>query len=109
MITREYLVPNGDGWLLSLTQSWEPERLVPGRRPVLIVPGYGMNSFIFSYHPHGPSLEGSLAAAGFEVWRADLRGQGPSQRDGGSDDFGLADLALTDLPAAIAAALQRSR
>lgn len=109
MKTVEHLVPNGDGWLLSLFQTWDESRLVPGRKPILIVPGYGMNSFIFSYHPQGLSLEGYLAEAGFEVWRVDLRGQGASRSVGGGDQYGLEELALTDLTVAIAAALERSR
>jgi pimeloyl-ACP methyl ester carboxylesterase len=109
MKTLEHLIPNGDGWLLSLFQTWDERRFVPGRRPILIVPGYGMNSFIFSYHPRGLSLEGYLAEAGFEVWRVDLRAQGNSRPSGGTDDFRLEDLALTDLDAAIRAALDRTR
>lgn len=109
MRTVEHLVPNGDGWLLSLFQTWDEERLVAGRRPVIIVPGYGMNSFIFSFHPRGLSLEGYLAQAGFEVWRVDLRGQGGSRSIGGDDDFQLEDLALTDLTVAVRAALERTR
>lgn len=106
--TIAHRVPNGDGWELALHQTWDDERLVAGRRPVLIVPGYGMNSFIFSYHPRGASLEGFLAAAGFEAWRADLRAQGESSSVGGTDHFGLADLALVDLGAAIDAVLAKS-
>jgi pimeloyl-ACP methyl ester carboxylesterase len=102
-------IANRDGWLLSLYQSFDPERLVSGRPPVLIVPGYGMNSYIFSYHPRGLSLEGFLAQAGFEVWRVDLRGQGRSRAIGGGDRYRLADLALTDLPAAIDGVLERTR
>lgn len=109
MKTVEHLIPNGDGWLLSLFQTFDESRLVPGRRPILIVPGYGMNSFIFSYHPHGLSLEGYLADAGFEVWRVDMRGQGSSRSVGGGDQYGLEDLALTDLDVAISAALARTR
>lgn len=109
MKTLEHLIPNGDGWLLSLFQTWDERRLVPGRRPILIVPGYGMNSFIFSYHPRGLSLEGYLAEAGFEVWRVDLRAQGGSRSTGGGEDFRLEDLALTDLDVAIRAALDRTR
>jgi pimeloyl-ACP methyl ester carboxylesterase len=109
MKTLEHVVPNHDGWHLSLFQSWDEERLVPGRRPVLIVPGYGMNSFIFSYHPRGDSLESYLVRAGFEVWRADLRAQGKSRSVGGDEAFGLEDLALTDLDVVITAALERSR
>src|SRR5919199_4521575 len=109
MKTIEHFIPNGDGWQLSLNQTWDEERFVKGRRPVLIVPGYGMNSFIFSYHPTGLSLEGYLAHQGFEVWRVDLRAQGRSLNLGGGDNFSLLDLALTDLDAAVKAALERSR
>ncbi|MFO0756530.1 MAG: alpha/beta fold hydrolase [Byssovorax sp.] len=109
MKTIEHFIPNDDGWHLSIFQTWDEERLVKGRNPVLIVPGYGMNSFIFSYHPRGASLEGHLAQAGFEVWRVDLRAQGRSVSIGGGENFSLADLALTDLGAAVRAALERSR
>ena len=109
MKTIEHSIPNGDGWQLSLFQTWDEERCLPGRRPVLIVPGYGMNSFIFSWHPRGLSLEGYLARAGCEVWRVDLRGQGGSRSVGGGDDYRLEDLALTDLGAAVAAVLERTR
>jgi pimeloyl-ACP methyl ester carboxylesterase len=97
------------GFRLALYQTWSEAHFVPGRRPVVIVPGYGMNSFIFSYHPSGLSLEGFLAEAGFEVWRADLRGQGGSERLGGSEDFGLAELAVDDLSAVFGAIVQHTR
>jgi pimeloyl-ACP methyl ester carboxylesterase len=109
VLQEHHLVPNGDGWRLSLYQSWEADKLVAQRRPVLIVPGYGMNSFIFSYHPSGPSLEGFLVDQGFEVWRVDFRGQGESVSDGGADDYSLEDLALTDLGAALAFVLAHTR
>lgn len=105
----QHLVPNQDGWLLSLNQAWIPSRVETARRPVLIVPGYGMNSFIFSYHPHGVSMEEFLAEQGFEVWRVDLRGQGNAIRQGGKDDFSLADLAVTDLTKAVEGVLERTR
>lgn len=105
----EHRIENGAGWELALVQSWDEARLARGRRPVVIVPGYGMNSYIFSYHPSGPSLEGYLAAAGFEVWRADLRNQGPSRSVGGTDEYSLEDLALTDLGAVVRAVLARTR
>ncbi len=108
MRSLQHFIDNRDGWHLSLHQTWDPERLERGRRPVLIVPGYGMNSFIFSYHPRGISLEGFLAAAGLEVWRVDLRGQGESRSVGGGENFGLEDLAATDLGAAIDALLERT-
>jgi pimeloyl-ACP methyl ester carboxylesterase len=108
MKTIEHVIPNNQGWHLSLFQSWDEDHLAKGRNPVLIVPGYGMNSFIFSYHPRGTSLEGYLARAGFEVWRADLRAMGRSSSVGGGHVYGLEDLAMSDLAAAIDATLERS-
>lgn len=105
----EHRIFNGAGWELSLVQTWDEARLARARRPVIIVPGYGMNSFIFSYHPSGPSLEGFLAGEGFEVWRADLRNQGASRSVGGTDRYSLEDMALTDLGAVIDGALERTR
>jgi pimeloyl-ACP methyl ester carboxylesterase len=108
----EHRVDNGAGWELALVQTWDEARIDRGRRPVVIVPGYGMNSYIFSYHPSGPSLEGYLAAAGFEVWRADLRNQGPSRAvssSGDADHYSLEDLALTDLGAVVHRVLDRTR
>jgi pimeloyl-ACP methyl ester carboxylesterase len=107
--TLEHFVANRDGWHLSLFQTWDEESFAPSRNPVLIVPGYGMNSFIFSWHPNGLSLEGYLAEAGFEVWRVDLRGQGASRSVGGDERYGLDDLAVTDLGAAVSAVLDRTR
>src|SRR5262249_50816328 len=111
MRTLEHRVQNGAGWTLSLFQTWDESRLIRGRRPVLIVPGYGMNSFIFSYHPRGASLEGHLARDGFEVWRVDLRAQGDSKADPGvaRDDYRLEDLGRIDLRVAIDTALERTR
>lgn len=94
-------ISNGDGWLLSLRRTHDPDALVAGRNPLLIVPGYGMNSFIFSFHPDGPSMEASLASRGFEVWAVDLRGQGRARRDGGTMRYGLSDLVLKDVFAAV--------
>jgi pimeloyl-ACP methyl ester carboxylesterase len=79
---------------------------------VLIVPGYGMNSFIFGFHPRGLSLEGYLASRGLEVWAVDLRAQGKSEwANGGRSDerYGFADLAVTDLGCAIRHVLAHSK
>lgn len=98
-------VDNGAGWELALTRFWDPDRLDRSRRPVVMVPGYAMNSFILSFHPTGPSMISCLVADGLEVWTTDLRAQGASKRTGRrrllhfGDPFGLGELALDDLPA----------
>jgi len=75
---------------------------VKGARPVIIVPGYGMNSFIFGFHPAERSLEATLAHHGLVVYAADLRGQGRSRKDKGtSDEYGMAELAIDDIGAVI--------
>jgi len=102
-----YLVDNGAGWRLSMRRVLAGDA-PPRRRPVLIVPGYGMNSFIFGYHPQGPSLVDCLAARGLEVWTVDLRGQGRSIRAGGGSRYGLEQLVLEDVRAAIAHVLART-
>jgi pimeloyl-ACP methyl ester carboxylesterase len=101
----QHFIDNGEGFELSLWQSYDPRRLREGSRPVLIVPGYGMNSFIFGFHPRGTSLEGALVDGGLEVWRVDLRAQGETRRTTGDDRYGLLDLAETDLGVAIDAVL----
>jgi pimeloyl-ACP methyl ester carboxylesterase len=109
------LVESSDGWSIALKRvapaSPHPGRRVP--RPVILVPGYGMNSFIFGFHPRGPSLEASLAARGIEVWSVDLRGQGRSSRRATSGraapDFGIGELAVDDLGAAIRHVLRATR
>ncbi len=106
--SKQHFVPNGEGWSLSLHQAWDPAVLRRDQKPVLIVPGYGMNSFIFGYHPRGRSFEAALVRAGLEVWRVDLRGQGETKNVGGSHVYGLEDFARTDLTVAIDAALDRT-
>lgn len=108
MQRRTWFVENGAGWRLALHRHIVPDRLVTGGRPLVIVPGFAMNSFIFSYHPRGPSLVEYLARRGHEVWTIDLRAQGACQRQGGHRWFGLADLGLTDLSVALEAVLRHS-
>jgi pimeloyl-ACP methyl ester carboxylesterase len=95
-----HYVDNGAGWRLALKRV-RPIGAQAGR-PVLIVPGYQMNSSVFGYHPNGLSLEAYLASRGLEVWSVDLRGQGRAVRTYGDDRFGIEELALADLGAAIA-------
>jgi pimeloyl-ACP methyl ester carboxylesterase len=76
--------------------------------PVIIVPGYGMNSFIFGFHPSERSLEASLAHAGLVVYSPDLRGQGQS-RSSFPHAYGLAELAVDDLGAVVDWVRERER
>ncbi len=101
-------VANGAGYKLALKHV-AAQTKTKARRPILIIPGYGMNSFIFGFHPKGHSLESYLAAHGFDVWSADLRGQGRSRRDhGSSSNFGLAEMAIDDIRFALAHVVARS-
>lgn len=99
---------NLEGWDLGLKCSIDREHFDPTLRPLVIVPGYAMNSFIFGYHPSGLSMEAYLAQQGFEVWSISMRNQGESIWRGGSKIYGLKELILTDIPAAIRAILART-
>ncbi len=100
--------PNGDGWILSLRRTFDDQALNRAASPLLIIPGYGMNSFIFGFHPRGTSMEAYFAQRGFEVWSVDLRGQGKAQRDGGSSKYHFEDLVLKDVFTAVHAVLDRT-
>jgi pimeloyl-ACP methyl ester carboxylesterase len=104
-----HYVDNGAGWDIALKRVAPRGEASTRARPVIIIPGYQMNSFIFGFHPRGLSLEGYLASRGIEVWSVDLRGQGRARRAGGDDRFGLAELAIDDLGAAIAHVRARSK
>lgn len=110
VLARDELHPHThDGWQLHLERWWSPEHLDRHARPVVIVPGYGMNAFIFGFHPRGTSLTKHLAEAGFEVWTANLRLQGearPLHRHAGEPS--LRSFAEIDLPCAIDAILERT-
>ncbi len=107
--TTWHLADNGHGWLLSLRQSWNPDTVTLDRRPLVIIPGYGMNAFIFGWHPNGPSMIEFLADRGFEVWTVDLRAQGRSVCKGGSKDYHIEDAALTDLEVTFRTVLEHTR
>jgi pimeloyl-ACP methyl ester carboxylesterase len=96
-----HFVTNGNGWLLEVKQCHPPKKLDKKRRPVAIIPGYGMNSFIFGYHPSGQSMEEYFTRRGLEVWSVNLREQGRSARLDGSRRYGLHDLGAIDLKAAV--------
>ncbi|MGO9000147.1 MAG: alpha/beta fold hydrolase [Polyangiaceae bacterium] len=99
-----HYVDDGAGWRLALkhVRALGGPGNTRSERPVLIVPGYQMNSSVFGYHPNGASLEEHLASRGIDVWSVDLRGQGRAVRTYGSDTFGMEELAIEDLAAAIA-------
>lgn len=105
--TSELFPVTDDGWRLHLTRTSAAGRLDRERRPVVIVPGYGMNGFIFGFHPAGTSLVAHLAGRGHEVWVANLRGQGKSRpRSPESPGPSLRRYAETDLRTAIDAVLK---
>ncbi len=102
LMVREQYVSTADGWSLQLRRTVSPKHFDPDTEPLLIIPGYGMNSFIFSYHPRGTSMVRSLAEAGFEVWSLDLRGQGHSRPERSrAGKTSLRNYAAIDLPAGI--------
>lgn len=106
-IAREwYHVDNGDGWDLALYRTHHPLKIDRSKRPVFIVPGYGMNSYIFHYHPTARSLAATLADRGHEVFTVDLREQGRARKvtAGKQGRYGLSELALVDFAKAIDAA-----
>ena len=91
--------PESGNWRLDVTRHVEPEAFDPELKPVLMIPGYAMNAFILGFHPTGRSMIGYLIDQGFEVWTANLRGQGESLCMRGDDEFGFAELTGEDLPA----------
>ena len=110
LVVREQYVPTEDGWNLHLKRTYSPVHFDPATHPLLIVPGYGMNAFIFGYHPRGTSMERCLAEGGYEVWSINLRAMGhtlPSRPRPGN--VSLRTYAEFDLPAAIERVVQTTR
>lgn len=106
---RHAMVPNGQGWLLPLERVVSPEHLDRSRRPVLLLPGYGMNGHIFGFSAGGRSMVRVLAESGVEVWRAAWRGIGgarPVLPKPGQPS--LRAYAEEDLPALLDAIRERS-
>ncbi len=109
-----HLVDNGDGWLLGLRQVVDDEQLDRRRRPVALIPGYGMNTHILGYHPTGRSMEAYLASCGLEVWAVSLRAMETSVRTGSGSDAlaggsGFKARGLVDLGAALEHIVEHSQ
>lgn len=103
-------VDNRAGWRLEIKRYADPARLDPSRRPVLMIPGYAMNSFILAFHPRGESVVEYLVQDGLEVWTCNLRGQGNTHAlTSDRRRFGLGELALVDLPAVFDHVLEHTR
>jgi pimeloyl-ACP methyl ester carboxylesterase len=98
MQIHHHAVDNRDGWQLDLKQYIDPETIDRTRRPIVMIPGYAMNTFILAFHPGGASMVEYLVQDGFEVWTANLRGQGDSKPAGRPARYGFAEIALRDLP-----------
>lgn len=89
-----------DQWELEIHRYRDPAYAGPARAPVTLFPGYGMNTFILNYHPTGTSMVEYLVGHGFEVWTANMRGQGGARYLGRGDGtrYGFRELALFDMP-----------
>lgn len=103
-------VDNRDGWRLEVRHYYLPDRLRTDAEPILFVPGYGMNTFVLDYHPSDASMVQFLVEAGYEVFTANLRGQGKSRRMRGKGKvaFGFREIARLDIPAVIGHVLDAS-
>ena len=103
-----FYVDNGFGWKLALRRYSVKSKLNRSLNPVAILPGYGMNSFIFTYHPDGPSMADTFAKQGFEFWTIDLRAQGDSVCCGGSKNYTLRDVGIHDLSVVLSFILEHT-
>lgn len=110
-IRQSYRPETTDGWQLDVTCFRDTQRFDPRKKPLLMIPGYAMNTFILSFHPSGLSMIEYLCRSGYEVWAANLRGQGnskPMDRDKGTRrallelargmKYGFRELGLVDFP-----------
>ncbi|MGB9600875.1 MAG: hypothetical protein ACPL7I_10020, partial [Myxococcota bacterium] len=99
----EYVVNNNDGWELSLERLINTKKYSKTLSPALFIPGYGMNSFIFNYHPNGKSLAQYVADRGFEVYMINFRQMRRSRcydKDR-EEEYSLLDIAQYDLSATV--------
>ena len=83
---------------LGLVRKRLPEPAVP-RGVVLLVHGFGQNRYV--WHSSQRSFSSYLAAEGWDVFNADLRGHGRSRRFGAKGASLLREYAEEDLPACV--------
>lgn len=95
----EYIIDNDDGWELQLDKLINTKKYNKSLSPALFIPGYGMNSFIFNYHPNGKSLAQYVSDRGFEVWMINFRQMGKSRcyNEKREEKYSLLDIARYDL------------
>lgn len=99
-----------DGWSLQLRRTICRETFDKRKRPVLVVPGYGMNAYALRFETRGKSMTRSLSQAGFEVWTVNLRGQGKTSRTRSNAlTPSLRRCAMTDVGTAVAHVLRMSQ
>lgn len=108
LIDHTFRPNNFDGWRLDVTRFRAPDHFDASKKPVVMIPGYGMNTFILSFHPTGQSMIEYLCAKGFEVWAANLRGQGGSEKVGGTLKYGFRELGLVDFPVVLDLVLEET-
>lgn len=121
-IQQSYRPETTDGWCLDVICYRDTERFDRRKKPILMIPGYAMNVFILNFHPTGMSMIEYLCAQGFEVWAANLRGQGASRRVAESSSrrvklrqrmrppkYGFRELSLIDFPRVLALALAKTK
>ena len=94
-----FFQPVSGNWRLDVRRHDNPNRRDPSLKPLVMIPGYAMNAFILGYHPTSRSMIDYLVDQGFEIWTANLRGQGDAIRRSGREDFGFRELSNVDIPA----------
>src|SRR5215470_14903606 len=90
--------PESTGYILDVRRHVIPDKFDRELKPILLVPGYCMNTTPLGFHPGGVSMIEYFCERGFEVWTSNLRGQGDSRAIGSKRlDAGFRELALGDL------------
>lgn len=107
---RKFVVDNGQGWFLDVKHVVDLQNHDPQKAPIVFIPGYCMNTFILDYHPTSQTLVRYLASCGYEVFTANLRGQGSSRQQGAyrRPSFGFEHWCLEDLPVIFETVQERS-